>query len=281
MTFPFEQIGSFLQWLSLGSSIGNGIALVLYISLCCLPLIPVLFHYKQKERIAEHIALTVTSILLFPTLYCMINPYLFANLVPFYMEEMLPTLKATFAVTVWSALVCAIIFRLLRLFQTNDKAILLEYLRKLLYVLCFLFIGIIFFSCGATLITRLKQTQLPADTLMSILQFVVSSLPYALDFIITIFAIRLLHALQSDHHSDCVIPLAEKLAKLCSISLAILVISEVSLNILQLILVQNLSNISTNVTIPLMSFAFVLAALLLSKLLAENKQLSDDNNLFI
>ena len=281
MSFPFEQIGSFLQWLSLSSSLGNGIALVLYIIFCCLPLIPVLFHYKQKERIAEHIALMVTSGLLFPTLYCMVNPYLFANLVPIYMEEMLPTLKATFAITVWCALVCAIVFRLLRLFQTNDKAILLEYLRKLFYVLCFLFIGIIFFSYGTTLITHLKQTQLPADTLMAILQFVVSSLPYALDFIITIFAIRLLHALQSDRHSDRVIFLAEKLAKLCHISLAILAISEVSFNILQLVLAQNLSNISTKVTIPVMSFAFVLAVLLLSKLLAENKQLSDDNNLFI
>lgn len=281
MTFPFEQIGNFLQWLSLTGRIGNGIALALYVTICTLPLVPVILHYKKRERFAEHGALILTSLLLFPTLYYMVNPHLFANIRFLYIEEMLPMLKATFSVTVWSAFVCAIIFRLLRLLQTSDKSVLLDYLRKLLYILCLLFVGVIIFSCGTTLMQNLKQAQLPADNLMAFLHFFVSALPYVLDFIITILGIRLLRALQNDGYSDSVTLFAEKLAKLCSTSLAILAISEVGLNILQLVFAQNLSHITANVTIPLMSFAFVLAALLLSKLLAENKQLSDDNNLFI
>uniref|UniRef100_UPI004057C2F2 hypothetical protein n=1 Tax=Agathobacter sp. TaxID=2021311 RepID=UPI004057C2F2 len=281
MAFPFEQIGTFLQWLSLTGSFGNGIALTLYVTVCTLPLIPVILHYKKRGRIAEHTALVITSLLLFLTLYYMINPHLFANTRFSYMEEMLPTLKATFAVTVWSALVCAIVFRLLRLFKTNDKSTLFDYLRKLLYMLCLLFAGIIFFSCGTMFTANLKQAQLPADRFMAIIQFAVSSLPYILDLVITVFSIRLLSALRKDRHSDLVIVLAEKLARLCNISLGILAMSGVALNILQLVLAQNLSNIAANVTIPLMSLAFVLAALLLSRLLTENKQLSDDNELFI
>lgn len=281
MTFPFEPIGNFLQWLSLTGKIGNGIALALYITICTLPLVPVILHYKKRDRLAEHGALILTSLLLFPTLYYMINPHLFANIRFLYIEEMLSLLKATFSVTVWSAFICAIIFCLLRLLQTSSKSVLLDYLRKLLYILCVVFVGIIIFSCGTTFIQSLKQTQLPADKFMVFLHFFVSALPYVLDFIITIFGIRLLSELQKDGYSDSVTFFADKLANVCHTSLAILAISEVGFNILQLVFSKKLSNISTNVTIPLMSFAFVLATLLLAKLLAENKQLSDDNNLFI
>ena len=53
------------------------------------------------------------------------------------------------------------------------------------------------------------------------------------------------------------------------------------LYIAQILLLPQLSNVSTEVRLPITDLFFVLVILLLSRLLIENKQLRDDNSLFI
>ena len=53
------------------------------------------------------------------------------------------------------------------------------------------------------------------------------------------------------------------------------------MNVLQLILSRKLYNINIHIEIPFMSLAFVLVALLFSRLIEENRKLTEENEMFI
>ena len=84
----------------------------------------------------------------------------------------------------------------------------------------------------------------------------------------------------SDDKTDTV-QRADALSRRCCLALGITAVSTVILNVVQLLLSNWLSNISVSVDIPFISLAFVLLILLLSRLIAENRRLRDDNDLFI
>lgn len=281
LAFPFEQVGFLLRKLSLSGSIGNGIALVIWVITCLLPLVPVLPHLREKDRRLEHGTLALMSILLFSVLHYMINPGKLITLVPLATIETLPALKAILGITVWSVVVCYIIFRLLRLFKNSDKQSLFIYLKNLLYALCFLFVGVIALSCVGTLIAEQQNNTYSKDAFMTFCRFIVTTLPYVLELLVTLTALNLLDELLIDSHSEKVVEAAKRLSSLCCLSLSAIAVAEVVLNLLQLVMAKSLSNLNVVADIPLMNLAFVLVALLLARLLIENKKLADDNDMFI
>ena len=75
--------------------------------------------------------------------------------------------------------------------------------------------------------------------------------------------------------------LAEGLSRLCARALAVTVGANLTFQLLQLACARWLRSLNTQVSFPLLSMAFVLGALLLSRLIREGKQLKDDNDLFV
>lgn len=278
--FPFEQIGAALRTLSLTGRVGNALALSLWIGVSMLPWIPVCRHRKEKERLWENCALCVLSVLLLLTLYGMANPAVAYSVFPGISGGFLPMVKALMGCAVWSVLVLWGVLRLLRLFRAGDLNTLLGYLRTLLYVLCILFTGTIALSCGSTLVSGLENIQRGMDGLMAVLRFLAAALPYVLDIAVTLSAMTLLDALLSGD-STSVLHCTDALSRLCCVSLGLTTVSVAALNIIQLMLARWLSDITVSVTIPVMSIAFVLSALLLARLIAENRRLQADNDLFI
>ena len=57
--------------------------------------------------------------------------------------------------------------------------------------------------------------------------------------------------------------------------------SNLALQLAQLLCARWLFTLDTQVQFPLLSMAFVLGALLLAQFIRENKQLKDDNDLFV
>jgi len=92
---------------------------------------------------------------------------------------------------------------------------------------------------------------------------------------------NLLSELSADRYSEQTAVCAVKLSRICGLALIITVLSTVGLNLLQLVFIRKLSVVSSSVNIPVFSVAFVLAALLLSQFIRENKQLKEDNDMFI
>ena len=280
VAFPFEQIGAGLRALSLTGSVGNGVALAICVGISLIPVILALCTRREKSSIGERIVLCCTGVVAFIVLLCMINPTEILSAFPGFTMDLLPVVKGSLGYTVWSFVVLCLMLKLLKLFRDSDTHKLLRYLRIALYALCLLFDAVIALSCVPILVNGISDAYRCMDGLIAVLRFVASSLPYILDIIITLSAITLLETFMSDDKTDTV-QRADALSRRCCLALGITAVSTVILNVVQLLLSNWLSNISVSVDIPFISLAFVLLILLLSRLIAENRRLRDDNDLFI
>ena len=277
LAFPIEQTGMALRALSRAGRWGNALSLALWALLSLLPLLPLL-RSGVRGRGAESAALAALAAVLCPALYLMVNPHRLYDLFPAAGEEALPVLKALPGTAVWSVVVLWGVLRLLRLFQSGDLPRLLGYLRSLLWGLCALFTLAMATSGGAALAAALDDYG--ADAAVGLVRALAAALPYALDIAITLRAQTLLSAVCSGD-TEGVPRLAHDFSRHCCRALGVMSAAVAGVNLLQLLLSKRLSHVAVEVSIPLYSLAFVLCALLLSRLLEENGRLREDNDLFI
>lgn len=285
MAFPFEQIGLGLRALSLSGAVGNVFAFLLYIAVCLLPVGGLLLIKHRRTPVSEDGLLLLLSLMLFAVIYWMINPGIILELL-----HDIPTGKAVLGGTVYSVLIAYFILRILRLFRTSEVGRLQSYLAILLGLLNVVFVYLIFGAGVKSLmdgIAALQAGNSGNESLLGVsyafagLQYLVDVLPYAFDILIVFAGIRLLRKLTTDRYSDETVLAASRLSSLCGKTLSITVLAIAAFNLLQLIAAKQLFNIYAAVQVPLFSIAFVLAALLFSRLVAENKLLKEDNDSII
>jgi len=281
MAFPFEQIGMGLNALSSLGAAGRGAAAALLAGISFLPMIPVMRTYGDRERRGENIALTALTLVLLPVLYCMSSPSVLYSFAAMPDEQMLPGLKMVLGGTVWSVAACWLVLRLLRIFRKGKRSQLMTYLERMLIAACLLFTAGIFTDCLGGLTDGLKKAQLPADGVLAAARFAVSALPYIADIAAALAAMGLLERLSAEGNSEASVEAARTLSSVSAKGLGAVVISSALFSVIQLAVSPMLSDIQTKVNVPVLSLVFVLAMLLLARLIAENKRLSEDNNLFI
>lgn len=280
LAFPFEQIGLGLRVLSFSGRIGNCVAWILYTFICLLPLYSVLRHCREKSRRIEHIIRILLSGILFFTMFCMINPGMFIRLSPVPVAETLSAMKSVFGGTAWSLLVSIWIVRLTGMFREGEKEMLLIYLKRFLYMLCALFTAAIALSISG-MISAISSSPSIGAGINAVLRCTAAVLPYFMDIAVTITAAGLIDAMMNPEKAADVVPYARKLSSFCCYALVIVTVSCSLYNIVQIFLSRLITDIQIYVEIPLISLAFVLLTLLLSRLIIENKKLADDNDLFI
>lgn len=280
LAFPFEQIAGGLSFVSQFGNIGNGLAMALWVGVSITPSMLALKTGRSKETAKERIVLFLLSAVIMLALYGIMNPSLFCPTLLDAQKEFIPVIKAALGITVWSVIVLYIVLRLLRMFVGGDTNKLMQYLKVLLYILCIFFTAVIFTACISDLIAYLRDAQEALAVVLSVIRFLVLSVPYAFDIVITISAISLLDIALSKQQIG-IVESAAKLSQICCIALSITAVSTAAFNVLQIVLMRHLSKIAVNVAVPIVSIAFTLIVLLVSRLLIENKQLRDDNDLFI
>lgn len=288
MSFPFEQLGLALRWMSLSGGIGNAIAVIIYMASALAPLIIMLVMGRRRGRYPEDWLLALLSAMLFAVLYQMINPGL---LVPAGSDAaIISVAKAIAGSTIYSLLCAYIVLRLLRLFAASETERLKKYALRLLFMVNAVFVYLIFGSGISGLLVSIQELRaanvgyehlLGTGYLFLVLKFAVDSIPIALNIAVVFSGISLLRALEADRYSQEAVDGAQRLSKICKISLAATVLGGSAFNALQFVFKSSLNNISTDVQIPLFSILFVLAALLLSRFATENKALKDDNDSII
>jgi len=281
IAFPLEQIGLALRQLSLSGSGGNVTAIILYLLIC---LSPLLFLIRRKHA-WEDLLCILTSVYLFFALYCMINPGLLSQWAGNPLGAVFE--KAILGAFFYALVVGYVVLRLLRSFFAAEQAQLKRYLHLLLGGLSVLLVYSAFGSGFAGLLDSIAALQagnvgnehlLGGTYVFLSLQYAVDVLPYLLDLVI-VYAVGVL--LDSERYSDDAILAAEKLARLCRISLIAMVVSNLAYHGLQLLFVKSLMQTNSVVQLPLFSLLFVLAVLLVTRLLNDNRQLKEDNDLFI
>ena len=276
---PFVLPAALFGKLASSGAVANGVAVMLTATVCCIPLLYVLKNIRKKEQRAEHIALLATSALtsfIFPLL---IDPGRLAAILPFYTDEMRNTVQTGLCLTLWSALVCFAVLRLLRLFRNADKQSLLHYAQKMLFALCILFTACIALNSVGDLITAIKESQQSADFVMAVLHFVANTFPYAADIAAALALCDII-----GHYESNSVLLAKKantLSRLCCISLAVTAVLCLFVNAMHIILLPDCSDFTVSLQIPIVSLAFVLGVLLFARLMIENRTLREDNEMII
>jgi len=228
------------------------------------------------------------SVVLFAVLYVMINPGVISTWTGGIAAQSVG--KAVLGSIVYSVLCGYFVLRVLRLFSDGGTEKLVHYMSVMLRLLTVLFVYLIFGACFDGLLNSIAALQegnvgnehlLGASYIFLILQFVVDALPYAFNLLVIFSALRLLDEMRADRYSAETVTAAGQISSLCAVALVAMVLANVCFNLLQLLFAKSLLVINSSVQIPVFSITFVLAALLLTRLVTENKQLKDDNDMFI
>lgn len=286
MAFPFEQIGLGLRFLSLLGGIGNAVSVLLYLMLSLIPAGVLLLVGIKRRCDPEDKLLAILSGVLFFVLYLMINPGLISSYTRIAGGQHVG--KAFLGGIVYSILFGYIALRILRQFYKADLGRLQQYIMVLLYGLNALFIFIVFGAQFGSLLDAIHTLQtgnvghdhaLGMSYVVLTLQYLVHTLPYLLNIFVVFAALDLMEAINRAH--SAAVTAATELSRLCGKVLAVTVVSNIGLNLLQLLLIRRLLAVHGSVQIPILSITFVLAVLLLAQYILENKRLKDDNDMII
>lgn len=288
MAFPLEQIGLGLRALSLPGGPGNAAAIAIYIVLCLLPAAALLVLRRKRKLCAEDGLAVLLSAVLFAVLYMMTNPGEIGALTNGAVSQ--PIGKAILGGMTYSVIFGYFILRVLRLFHNGGTPKLVRYMSVMLVLINVLFVYMIFGACFNGLLDSIASLRagnagnehlLGASYVFLVLQFIVDALPYAFNVMIIFAALRLLEEMRENRYSDGTVAAAGRVSSLCAAALVTTVLADIIFNLLQLAFAKSLHVINGSLQIPVFSIAFVLAALLFTRLITENKQLKDDNDLFI
>lgn len=296
--FPFVQIGYGLRVLSLLGGAWNALALVIYVAISASPLVYLIWLKRRGQSFGEDFLLVVLSVLTFFTLYYMVNPGFIPGISGFAWANGGAVYKSLYSGTIYGLLFCYVVLRVVRLLKGAERESLQRFLAILLRILAVVFVYMAFGACVQNLLGEFENLR-AGNTMLTVpwmgmgysgleltygilvLRCLANMLPYLLDVAVILAALDLLTAMKADRYSEESIRASEKLSSLCIASLSASVVVSAVMNLLQLMFLGEIHTVHINVYVPVLSVAFVLAVLLLNRLVGENKSLKEDNDLFI
>ena len=280
LNFPWEQIGWGLRQLSLSGDVGNIFAIILFWLIGTLPC-DVWFLLKKKGKaLSIDWMLAGLSVVLLLVLYYMINP----GLLPVAVIGSKMLLGSAF----YSVLVGYLVLRVISGNRYADVVVLQRGLRMVLYAVMILFVWSVvaeLFLCLPSAIQTLMEkntaSALTWTYVFLTLQSVVKALPNALGAMAVFFCIRVLDELLREAYSKQAQVLIKRIIGFCKKSLIVVVVSGMSLNLLQIMFASKLYQVNLVVNIPIFSILFFLVIHLLARYIEENQRWKMENELFI
>ncbi len=279
--FPFEQIGSLLSGVAKLGALGNGLSLCLLAIISLIPLLAALVSIKDTRKLKENIVLILLSPLTAFTLYSFTNTKIIMSHPMAAAGDFTVIVKAALGCSLWSGIVSYFVLFLLRLLQSADKEKLMKYIKAAAVFLSAFFAIMLLFVSFPGLLSALDSAATGADSFKAYLAFTADALTYILDILVTMSAAKLIDTVLLGADSVSIKEKADLLSKRSVGALSIIIISGFICNAAQVVLLKELTNISTTVWLPLLSIFFVATTLLLSRLVTENKELKEDNDLFV
>ncbi|MCR5154352.1 MAG: hypothetical protein K6B75_05840 [Lachnospiraceae bacterium] len=299
--FPFAQLAAGIGALSEMGGFFNGIASLLWIGA---GLIPVAFGLRLKggrEVLPEKISLFVLGAVVVFVLYGMTNPGFHTNPLLAGSEEALSTASGILSMVVWSFVVLSLVLHIVRLMSGGSKNELIVIAGKLMTVFAFILVAAASFNLTEGITRVFVKEASGLDKTIEFLRTLVSGVPMFLDIYILLSVREVLRisAYESakdrtqdnfsepeeesteNDMSQNLVKASNNLSKICCLALEITVGVTAFFNLIQLAVARSISNVNITANIPVISIVFIAIVLLLSRLLAENRKLRDDNNLFI
>ena len=279
LAFPLEPVSLGLNALAETGRIGNGAAVMLSAALILFPLFFAL-RLRGKDKLPEAIALVMLSGMILVALYGARNPGVFRNKHVSQTEDYVTALHMALSISIWVMVILFFVLRLIRLFRAGHRTQLLRYLRCFLYALCIILSAGFAASLVSDIMKLVKGLPTPEDTALHVLKLLVSLATILLNLAVSFRMLDLLDTAATEEQEG--LPeAASRLSRISCIALACTVSFTAVIHIIQLALFPNLTDVKATAELPLSSIVFVLVILLLSRLLTENKELRDDNSMFI
>lgn len=288
-TFPWEQLGRMLRRLSLSGTTGDVAAWILFLLIGALPLAGLLLFRCRRHACKADILLLPLSAALYVGLWFFVNPsYMDRYLSPVPMNG---AAKYALAAVIDSLLLTWLLLRYLFYCRTMPHGRLLSSLRILLDIYVALSAVTVFVQGGAQFIEEcnaLTQGNTGADSslvtisaLFLALQAILGLLPTAAKLALLLLASDFLRNYGSEAYSEKTYARMERLTLASNRFLILILLSNVSFNVLQLLFSRFLLSSFHRVLFPLTDLLVVLGIRLLGSLYLEGKRLKEDNDLFI
>ncbi|MCR5721730.1 MAG: hypothetical protein K6G72_05270 [Lachnospiraceae bacterium] len=275
VSFPFGLIGDGLRRLSLRGGALNVLSFVIYSVICISPIAGLFMYSKEVKAFPEKLALCFLSPVLFYCLYEIINPtYLGLKLLA---DK--PASAPIMSLTIDSFVLLYLILRLVRVLRSSDKEGLYRYLRIFMGALSFVAVAALVITVVKDFIFKLSEAESRLDVTALILKTVLDAAVLLLTLLISLQVIKLTDVLQDDCAG--LAPVSKKLCTLCCVSLIFSTLSSVVMNGFNALFISRLNNMNATLSIPVYEIIFSLITLLLTRLLIENKDLREENELII
>jgi hypothetical protein len=300
---PFDLTGEGLRGLSLNSSYGNIIAILLYALLSAIPLIYLLYRRINSRLQKADLLLPIISVYTFYMLYEFINPGLLHNRMPQIIatEDGLPLIKMSIAIIFYSLWFVYLILRLLEnlaMSKGNQKVDshmmnvkkdkqnnLCLKLKKVLLIISVFYTFLLGYFMAFQMFDKFsrcsKQFNITINCTFVVLSYLLNGLPIIFSIITLIAGIKLLEAMVTNHLQEEEIQAATYLGKISKFTVYITVISNISFNVLQFIFSKQLSNTDYTLQISFIPLVIAFAARILSGYFMETKALKEDNEMII
>lgn len=281
ITFPFVQIADGLRYLSLSSSFGNIVAIILYGTICLLPIMLLMLQRTKHDLNCIDALLLLVSVLLFVVMYQLINPGLIRNVA---------ATKAFPCITLYSVICTYVILKLIELFKGKSINELCKYLILLLWAVDIVIAYAVLYTSIVSFWGSIRALQAANEGNRDILGMtyafmflgmLVDIIPLLGNIVIVLFAIQFVKSFSTDQYAEKTVIAAHKLSSVCKLTLIVTVLSAMIFNISQFLFASNLQQIHSNINIPILSIIFALAILIFSKIISEGKELKDDNDSII
>lgn len=302
IAFPWEQAGICLRRLSLAGTAGNAAAWALFAALGGSPLICWGVLALRRKNSRADLLLPLLSLVLSAGLWFFVNPsYLEVYLFPAGLGDMG---KWAFALTIDSVLLSWLLLRFLGSGIKTGRKSLLRSLEILLGIYAVLTVaGVLFQGCAELLedwravgtyasetgrewlldssFGGISERSIGLSRLFLAAQTICRYLPEILESILCAAVIRFLVSCEQDSFHEKSLKQLQGLKKLCGYFLGAILVTNMCINLLQLLLAGYIYSSNYALIFPFRQIIVMLGLMLLSRFWLEGKKLQEDNKLFI
>ncbi|MBR3056877.1 MAG: hypothetical protein IKG93_02815 [Clostridiales bacterium] len=306
LSFPFVQIADAVRFLSEKGGILRGLGMALLTLVSILPLVLAFTEVGgRKKELSEKILLVALSVVLGFGLYLMINPSVF---LPVMLLDLKKFFGCIVSITIWSVILICFAMSGVNLLRAGNKKSLMRGFSIVLVALSIIFVAEGSLSLGSKLKAlapvRLEAIagekdvgeegmvesgvgegievaeKTTADSAFEVAECIQIAAPCVLNVILCILVLRLIMIYTSEEQEGLK-KAAGDLGRMSCRMLVITLVLSAACNLFQILLIKEMTNIHVNMELPILSVAFVVIAVLFSRLIMENKDLKDDNEMFI
>ncbi|MBQ4283448.1 MAG: hypothetical protein IJB96_05915 [Lachnospira sp.] len=283
LRMPFELISQNLRKLSMGSDAGNVVAWIFFVLIGLVPIAILAIKCARHHVKLEDGMLIIISALIYQVLYMLINPGLYFQMIQDVRMYEVQSLGA--CIVAYSAIAVYLIMKLIRFIYDDNKKALKRSLAILVCVLSiFVFCEMIVDSYESIKGIKILFTD-DADILIKLgvtVLDIADNVVYGITFIaVFIYAYRFLKEFIDGGFTEDLVVRAKTLQRASVIFIVGNILVNMCYNVVQLLAGRYLNDTSVVVMIPTFEIICLVFVVLITKLIADNKKLKEENELFV